>query len=55
MLYTENGDKLTIDLLGNSYDKSFELSLIDIEADMVELPSKGNIQLIYGLLFKRFR
>ena len=41
MLYnTENGDKLTIDLLGNSYDKSFELSLIDIEADMVELPSK---------------
>ena len=42
MSYNEdkNGDKLTIDLLGNSYDKSFELSLIDIESDMVELPSK---------------
>ena len=32
--------KLTIDLLGNSYDKSFELSLIEIDSDMVELPSR---------------
>ena len=36
----KKGDKLTIDLLGNSYDKSFELSLIDIQSDMVELPEK---------------
>ena len=36
----KNGDKLMIDLLGISYDKSFELSLIDIESDMVELPEK---------------
>lgn len=36
----KNGDKLMIDLLGVSYDKSFELSLIDIESDMVELPEK---------------
>jgi len=42
MKYDPNvsGDKLTIDLLGNSYDKSFELSLIDIDSDMVELPEK---------------
>lgn len=32
--------KLSIDLLGNSYDKSFELSLIDIDTQMVELPDK---------------
>lgn len=35
-----SGDKLTIDLLGNSYDKSFELSLINIDSDMVEMPEK---------------
>ena len=35
-----SASKLTINLLGNSYDKSFELSLIDIESDMVELPEK---------------
>ena len=32
--------KLIIELLGNSYDKSFELSLIDIDSEMVELPDK---------------
>ena len=35
-----SGDKLIIDLLGNSYDKSFELTLVNIEEDMVELPEK---------------
>ena len=35
-----SGDKLTIDLLGNSYDKSFELFLINIDSDMVEMPEK---------------
>ena len=35
-----SASKLTINLLGNSYDKSFELSLIDIDSEMVELPDK---------------
>ena len=36
----KKGDKLTINLIGNSYDKSFELTLIEIDSDMVELPSR---------------
>ena len=40
MRHQLNTSKLTIDLLGNSYDKSFEMSLIDIESQMVELPDK---------------
>ena len=40
MKHDNTTSKLTIDLLGNSYDKSFELTLIEIDSDMVELPSR---------------
>ena len=40
MRHDNTTSKLTIDLLGNSYDKSFELTLIEIDSDMVELPSR---------------
>tara|TARA_A100001015_G_C15037184_1_gene737071 strand:+ start:849 stop:1646 length:798 start_codon:yes stop_codon:yes gene_type:complete len=40
MKHDPDSSKLTIDLLGNSYDKSFEMSLIDMENEFVELPEK---------------
>ena len=40
MKHDPSTPKLTVDLLGNSYDKSFELSLLDIDSEMIELPEK---------------
>lgn len=40
MKHNQTTSKLEIDLLGNSYDKSFELKLIDVYTELMTLPEK---------------